>query len=53
MNSENSLSSSDIVQLVRAHDADVSNNSLWFWQIHDRSDAEQVELVTADSKHDT
>lgn len=48
-----SLSSSDIVQLERAQAADFFNNWLWFWQIHDRSEEEQVELLTADSKHDT
>lgn len=50
---QDSLSSSAIVQLVRAQDADFFNNWLWFWQIHDRSEAEQVELLTADSKHET
>lgn len=50
---QDSLSSSDIVQLERAQDADFFNNWLWFWQMHDRSEEEQVELLTADSKHDT
>lgn len=50
---QDSLSSSDIVQLERAQAADFFSNWLWFWQIHDRSEAEQVELLTADSKHDT
>lgn len=49
----NSLSSSDMVQLERAQDADFFNNWLWFWQMHGRSEDEQVELLTADSKHDT
>lgn len=50
---EDSLSSSVIVQLERAQDADFFSNAVWFWQIHDRSEEEQVELLTADSKHDT
>lgn len=50
---EDSLNSSEIVQLESAQDADFFSNWLWFWQIHDRSEAEQVELLTADSKHDT
>lgn len=50
---EDSLSSSDIVQLEMAQAADFFSNWLWFWQIHDRSEEEQVELLTADSKHDT
>lgn len=50
---EDSLNSSDIVQLESAQAADFFSNWLWFWQIHDRSEEEQVELLTADSKHDT
>lgn len=50
---EDSPSSSDIVQLEMAQDADFFSNWLWYWQIHDRSEEEQVELLTADSKHDT